>query len=233
MRRSIFLGVFILFGSLAYSQDLSTILERHFQAHGQELWEQIGTVVIDGEWVTTEFRKYPMKLTYKRPDKVRLEGMWGSKKYAQVTNGKVAWTVAPWTGTSQPQLMTPQEHMTIANTFMPGSALKPYREKVKMQGLELFEGELLIKLTYEDEYTTREFYLGKDDYTLYWEVIKSKVGHMHELKKQYENYHNYSGLLAPTAVRFFTGDEEKELVFADVSLGVGAANSIFEMPKGH
>ncbi|MEO9475427.1 MAG: hypothetical protein ABJG41_07820 [Cyclobacteriaceae bacterium] len=233
MRRSIFLGVFILFGTFAQPQDLSTILQKHFEAHGQELWDQIGTVVIDGEWVTTEFRKFPMKLTYKQPNKVRLEGMWGRKKYAQVTNGKVAWTVAPWTGTSHPQLMTPLEHMTIANTFSPGSALKLYRETVNLQGLELFEGELLIKLTYEDAYTAREFYLGKEDYILYWEVIRSKVGQMSVVKKQYENYHNYSGLLAPTAVRFFAGDEEKELVFADVSLGVGAANSIFEMPKGH
>lgn len=231
MVRVILIGFLLLNGVFAYSQDLPTILKKHFEAHGQELWDQVNTVVIDGKWVTNEFDKHPLKMTFKHPNKLRLEGTWHSKKYIEVTNGKIAWTVAPWTGTSQVQFMEPLEHLIIENVFRQGSSLKSHTRKISLDGLELFEGELLIKLSYEDHHIQKTYYLGKDDYVLYWEIIKSKVGKKYEIRKQYEKYHNYHGLLSPTAVRIFSEKGERELIFDDVSLGLGASSTLFEMPK--
>jgi hypothetical protein len=89
---------------------------------------------------------------------------------------------------------------------------------------------LLIKLSFENDYIKRDFYIDKDDYKLYWEVIESKVGSRLIIKKQYEKYRDYQGLLTPTSVRVFTKDSQKELIFENVSLGLGASNSLFEMP---
>ncbi|MFY0600933.1 MAG: hypothetical protein JXR03_14760 [Cyclobacteriaceae bacterium] len=231
LRGTFLVMVFLLMSVFSFSQELPVILKKHFEAHGQELWDQVGTVVVDGQWVTKEFDKYPMRLTFKSPNKIRIEGTWQGKRYAEVTNGRVAWTVAPWTGTSKPQLMTPLEHLTIENVFHLGSSLREYEHKLNLEGLQLFEGEILIKLVYEDDYTSRTYYLGREDYVLYWEVIKSKVGNKLEVTKQYEKYHDYHGLLTPTALRVSTSKGERELVFDDVALGVGASNKIFEMPK--
>ncbi len=229
-KRIFLITIFTIFSFVTFSQDLNTILKNHFQAHGQELWDQIGTVVIDGEWVTEEFQKFPMKLTFKSPNKTRIEGTWGGKRYAEVTNGKIAWTVAPWSGSSKPQLMKAEQHLMIENIYRPGSSLKLYSKQVKLDGLELFEGELFIKLTVENDIEKREFYLSKDDYTLRWEVIQSKIGSRPFLKKQYEKYRDYQGLLTPTSVRIYTNESQRELVFVDVALGAGASNNIFEMP---
>ncbi|MFT6866399.1 MAG: hypothetical protein ACJA08_001230 [Cyclobacteriaceae bacterium] len=230
MQRAILISVLMFFTIVSYSQDLNTILKKHLEAHGQELWDQVKTVVIDGEWVTQEFQKYPMKLTFKSPNKIRIEGNWGGKRYAEVSNGKIAWAVAPWTGTSKPQLMAPLEHLIIENIYSLGSSLKPYANDVKLDGFLLYEGELLIKLSFENDYIKRDFYIDKDDYKLYWEVIESKVGSRLIIKKQYEKYRDYQGLLTPTSVRVFTKDSQKELIFENVSLGLGASNSLFEMP---
>lgn len=231
MRRLFLSGVFFFSFLLAISQNLSTILDKHFEAHGQKLWDQVETVVIEGKWVNSSFDKFPIKIIYKSPDKLRIQGYWNEEKFVEATNGKIAWIVAPWTGTSLVKYMTPLEHLIIENSYSRGSGLKTYQNSLSLSGLEFYENELFIKLNYKDDLFERFFYLGKDDYILYWEEVKSKVGDQHQLKKQYEKYKNFQGLLSPTAVRISTNDEEKELIFENVALGAGANNKIFEMPK--
>lgn len=222
--------VLIFFSLNLLAQEQEVILQKHFEAHGQKLWDQISTMEITGLWVNKSFDKFPMRATYKYPDKLRIEGSWFGKKYAEVTNGKIAWTIAPWTGNTRPQYMHPANHLMIQNLLSNGSPIRTLSESPSLVGLELFEGELMIKFIFDDENFHREYYLDKDNYQLKWELVQSNRGQKESLKKHYEKYREYHGLLMPTALRVYFGDEVRELVFEDVALGVGASNGVFEFP---
>lgn len=233
MPRLFFTLVFLISSTFVSSQDIATILEKHFEAHGQGLWDQIQTVAINGQSLNASFDKSPFRLIYKEPGKLRIEGKINGKTYIEATDGKIAWTVSPSKGSDLPQYLSPKEHLFLDNTFSKGSSLKRYEKKLELSGLEMYAGELFIKIKCQDEFAERTYYLGKTDYVLYWEVVKSTVGRELTITKQYEKYENFQGLLSPTAVRLVVGEEERELTYDDVALGTGANNKIFEIPKSH
>lgn len=221
--------VLTVLGSSA--QELERVLDNHFEVHGQDMWDQVNSVIVEGKWLTEEFHKYPMKLTYKSPNKVRWEGKWRGKRFVEATNGVAFWKIAPWQDQGKPDQMSSEDRLKLNNMYALGSPLKAFESKLQLAGLEMYEGELLIHVYYEGQFRRHDYYLGKEDFVLYWEVIESKTGRSMTIRKQYEKYRNYHGLLAPTAVRIFGEDNEWELVFEDVMLGAGAQDGIFEMPE--
>ncbi|WP_258102911.1 hypothetical protein [Marinoscillum sp. MHG1-6] len=224
--------VLTVFSVIVWAQGLDVILKGHFEDYGQEYWDQIKTVVVNGEWVNEEFEKYPINLTYKRPEKIRLEGEWNQKTFLEVSNGALAWGRSPWKNQVEIQYLEPEEHLIIDNLFDLGSPLTDFKDSLMLLGLELYEGELMIRLQCQDGNLQRDFYLDKENYRLRWEVIISKVGRKTmQMRKQYEKYKHYHGLLSPTSVRVYYESGQRELVFHRMALGVGASDSLFEMPQ--
>lgn len=217
--------------NLAEAQNASEVLSRHFEESGQQMWDQIQSVVVDGRWVTKEYKAYTMRLTCKQPDKMRIEGFWQQKKYIEATNGQVSWIVAPWKESNTPEPMTDLEALVLANAYSIGSPLNRYQKDLQFDSLVSFKGEEYLKFTFESAEVKKEFYLGPEDYRLYWEVIETQTGiKTLSIEKLFEKYKSYNGLLVPAAVRIFSKKYEREFVFDDITLGAGAANKIFELP---
>jgi hypothetical protein len=231
MQRFICTGLLMFFGILAQAQELNTILKKHFEGYGQSMWDQIETVSITGHWIFESFEKYPIKLTYKSDGKVRIEGVWKGSKFVEVTNGFAAWKVAPWSGSTDIAVMNAEERMVISNIYQKGSPLAMFQEGMVLEGLELFEGKMRIKLRSEDSRYVRFYYLGKEDYRLYGEVVRSKEDADLELTLHFEKYKSFHGLLAPTAVKASINNNLREFALEEYALGIGASDSLFELPK--
>ncbi|MFT5641528.1 MAG: outer membrane lipoprotein-sorting protein [Cyclobacteriaceae bacterium] len=233
MKRLILIIVVVGVTFLTSAQSASEVLERHFEENGQQIWDQIESVEVAGRWVTKEYKGYSMKLTYKRPDKIRIEGYWNRQKYIEASNGRMAWIVAPWTDKKTPQLMSSLEQLVLINAYSLGSPLKQHEKDLQFNGLISFKGELFLSFTFETDFIKKDFYIDQDDYRLYWEVVETKSGSKKfKIEKQFEKYKLYNSLLVPTSVRIFSHRNEREFVFDNVTLGAGASYRLFEMPAG-
>lgn len=75
MRSVLLMFVILWFSESSVAQEGKDILKKHFSAHGQDLWDQVGSVIVDGKWVNENYESYRFKLTHKGPDKTRIEGL--------------------------------------------------------------------------------------------------------------------------------------------------------------
>lgn len=233
MKRIPFLILFLLpfLGNVLHGQSKEEILKAHFTAFGQLFWEEVSTAVVDGNWTTENFTKYPIKITGKRPDKIRIEGVWGGKKFVECWNGRQGWAVTPWEGTMELKQLDKLGILRTKSLFSFGSPLYLNREKLEFLGMENFQGELLLHFRFLEETISTDYYLGKEDYRLYWEIITIQDGEPQIITKQYEKYKSYQGLLSPTSLRIVTAGSTRELIFESVALGVGTPESLFDIPK--
>ena len=211
------------------AQNIERILNRHFEAHTQDFWDQARTVTVEGAWFTGSERT-TFTLHAKRPDKIILKGTWNSKTYIEAFDGVVAWTVAPWTGVNQPQLMLIQEQMMITHLFDYGSAIPrdvvlEYKGKVKEDGLEChWLSEMRDDVQYDYFVDTHKFYLRKVNRR---EVIGEET---ELLSKTYDIFKSFGGVTFPTVILIRTKKLEREFVYDDLVIGDGVSDAIFRQP---
>lgn len=216
----------------ARAQSGDEILQKHLEKSGQSLWDQIGSAEISGQWVDEKYERYPIKLTAKAPDKIRIDGLYGGKSFIEAFNGSFGWVRAPWKKTYDPQAMNRQETLVLTNSLHLGSPLGTLIDRLVFLGLNDLEGEVYHTFAYEKGSLRRTFYLSPANHQLLFERIEfSDHSERISVLKIYEGYRNYSGLLMPTAVRLIGEGWERELVFEDVALGIGARDSLFEFPE--
>ena len=232
MHRIISTGVLLFYGLFAAAQSAQEIVSQHLADYGQDMWNEISSMEVQGFWVQESFQKHPIKITLKRPHQIRLEGKYQGDRFVQASNGEEAWQVVPWSAELKMTSMPAEDRMCLTSLYQIGSPLAQYADSLVLDGLESIDGDLLIQLRFENEKVTHVFYLGKDDFKLYLERIELKTGQMIVLNKRYEKYKNYHGLLAPTSVRINCGDIEREFTLDDITLGSGAPDSLFEWHKG-
>lgn len=225
-------AVFFFIISPCGAQTGDQLLQKHFDKTGQEIWNQIDNLTIDGRWVDENYYGHDLKITFKAPDKLRIQGKYQKKPFIEAFNGIHAWIVAPWKNKYEIQLMKPEEAVVLQNSFSLGSPLYKYRHKLKFIGLDDFEGTVYHTFVFENDKIKKTFYLGVKDSQLYLETIELKANNGYKIRKTYEKYRSYQGLLIPTAVLFKGEELEKELVFDEVVIGMGASDDLFEMPKG-
>lgn len=232
MHRIILGGVLSFCGLLAAAQSARTIVDEHLADYGQVLWDQMATVSVDGFWIHESFQKHPIKITFKNPNKIRLDGQYQGERFVQASDGVVAWQVVPWAEEVKMTLMPADERMCLTNLYQMGSPLARYADSLVLDGLESVEGELLIKLRYENDQKEHLFYLGREDYRLYAEKIQLKTAPLLVLDKKYEKYKSYRGFLTPTSVIISCEDVIREFAFNEITLGAGASVRLFEWQEG-
>jgi outer membrane lipoprotein-sorting protein len=106
MIRFIFLLVFL--NSILFSQELDTILSKHFYAAGQHILDSMQTMCISGTLGDGEqspsFRKI-----HKRPGKFILEVDLGNSKIIRAYDGETGWTINPTAGITEPLILQGEE----------------------------------------------------------------------------------------------------------------------------
>ena len=229
----IFIGLFILqIAIISNAQDPSEILRKHFEDYGQDQWNEIRSVTIEGRFVDEEFYGCPMKLSMKQDEKIRIDGTYKGKKFAEAYNGLTAWIVAPWRERYEIESPKTIEELALINTLNFGSPLYQFREHLKFSGIQDFEGELYYTFDLDETSLLKTFYIGQDDYRLYFEKISTRFGNPQvTVLKVIEKYKNYGELLMPTATIFEGDDFYKELIFDQVYLNMGVNDQVFERPE--
>jgi len=217
---------------IAQAQNPADILRKHFEDYGQEQWNEVRTVVIDGKLVDKNYYAASMKLTFKQPDKIRVEGTYKGKKFAEAYDGTTGWIMAPWKNKYEVQYMKTEEEMILSNSFCQGSPLYKFRDHLNFLGLKNMEGVVYLAFQLDETNYIHTFYLDKENYRLYYEEITSKYGsNTSTILKVIDKYKSYGKMLMPISMIFEGEDIYSEYVFDQVYLGMGANDNLFSYPE--
>lgn len=211
------------------AQSLEGILEKHYKAHSQEIWDQINTFSSDVEW-SGPYDLIRGEILAKKPNLFYLVSR--KSRVIEAFDGREAWTRAPWSK-DQIQIIPGDRAETLPIVLSFGSPISKeasltHRGKVQVDG-QLCHWLIESKKNFEIEY----FINAKTH--LFYKVIYSKKleeGNGSTLTKTVTTYRTFNGVVCPTVVEVKTPTSESEYVFDNIILGEGIASSKFKKPNG-
>lgn len=218
-----------------WSQELQSMLTAHFNAVGQPNLSQIRSLLMEIKEIHDDGGIKEYSIVKKRPNRLRIEGVWETQPYVKAYDGQRAWTIAPWTGTSIPQLMTEKERDDIVNIDGIDSPL--YDTGAQGYTLSQIEDRLVggrsyycIRVEAPGE-STRDFLLNKENYLIY-KLIRYHRENPSAVAEEvfYKDYRDNGGLVLPMGFEIRRGQQSVELVVKEIILGYGAPSSLFRKP---
>lgn len=140
----------VLAASTAFAQEmkLEDVLNAYFKASGIEKMKDWTTYTAIGKTIAGGM-EFPFKMIKKRPNKIRIEAEVQGNKMIQVFDGDKGWSVIPWSGSSAPKDMTPDEVKNMKDESEMEGALFNWKEKghkAELAGKEDVEGSQAYKV---------------------------------------------------------------------------------------
>lgn len=216
-----------------HAQKLQDVLDKHFEAIGQEKLLEKETYAIEAT-VSQMGMEIPMVMKIKRPNKFRMEMEMQGQKMIQAYNGEKGWMVAPWISSEPQDLTGPQLDQAMEQADIDGE-LYNYENKgytAELMGKEfLGDDEVFnIKLT-NDEGVEKNYYIGTDDYLV--KKVKGKVnaqGQEVTVEQIMSDYKEVDGVMVATKIESKSPMGTATIVFDELDFGASVDDSIFEKP---
>jgi len=243
MKNYLVCGV-ILFCSIKITtcsaQSLDEILNKHYEAIGQKVRSQLNSMFLEVIEVNEQNDEKKYSVILKKPNKIRIEGVWQGQNYISAYDGNRAWTIAPWTGVAIPQLMTFSEIDDIKSKDGVNATIynsQQNNDEIIYAGLTKTDSATfyLLKISsVENPYT--EYYLNVDNYLVYKSLRYSRDDTTQIVEEiKYSNYSKQSfgdqeDITIPMTLEIIRNDSKVELIITEVILGFGTPNSFFTKP---
>jgi len=139
---------YMSFSGSAQEMSLDAVLAKYYQASGIELMKEWKTLTMTGK-STAQGMEFPVTIIMKRPEKMRTEVEIQGNKMLQAIDGEAGWSVIPWSGSTDPQDMTPDEVKAMKDQTDFEGPLFKWKEKghkVELIGKEDMEGSSVYKI---------------------------------------------------------------------------------------
>ena len=151
MKKFLVIGIYILFLSMiSFSQTVDEIIAKNLDAKGGI--EKI-TAIKSGKATGTIMNhgmEMPITMWYVKPDKIKMEMSFSNKKMIFAYDGKTAWQISPFRGSTDPQEITGDaaENMkeNIENLNDPLVDYEKKGHKIEFTGKDDMEGTDVLKL---------------------------------------------------------------------------------------
>ncbi len=152
MKKSISIIVVLIasfsFSAIAQELNVDEIMAKYYQAIGMDKVKDWKTITMSGK-TTAQGMEFPVIILYETPGKVRVEVEIQGNKMIQAFDGQAGWSVVPWSGSTDPQDMTPDEVKAMKEQADFEGSLYNWKEKghkVELIGKEDMEGSSVYKL---------------------------------------------------------------------------------------
>lgn len=221
--------ILLVFLSLNQSngQASEEIISKHHIAMNQPFWEATRTISITGK-LNSPKGLLAMRLLAKKPNNIVVYGKWKKKRFALAYDGTEAWTIAPWHGTGSPQLMSPEEEISIKHVMEFGSPLKA-QSKVDYRGEIVDNGVDCYWFIERNEQFEIEYFINRKTYVMHKLNKRERYNNSILLmSKQYQSYRDFGGILFPSSITIKTASEEFIYSFDEIIIGEGINSSIFQ-----
>jgi outer membrane lipoprotein-sorting protein len=208
MKKSVFifftLITFNSFSGMTQEMNLDEVLAKYYQAIGINAVKEWKTLTMTGK-SSAQGMEFPITIIMKRPGKMRLEVEIQGNKMLTVFDGQTGWSVAPWSGSSDPQDMTADEVKGMKEQADFEGALFNWKEKghkVELIGKEDMEGTPVykVKVVREDENIETYFIDAENFVPLKVASITKIQGNETESESYPSNYKEVNGAMMPFAI---------------------------------
>lgn len=217
------------------AQDLTEILENHYETMGQKKMAKINSITISGTMFMMN-AEFPFTRFSKRSNKYRLEAEVMGQKLIQCVNGDDGWMVAPWTGSIEPQDIPADQLKQLKREADIDGPLYNYEEKgitLEYEGIEDLEGSDVyrIKVTYDDGDIITQF-IDVESYVLLKTVATvSMMGASQETETYLSNYKMIDGIAVPFSIETrANGQVTGQININEIKYDLEIEDSLFERP---
>lgn len=219
--------------NVAQAQTLQDVLNKHFEAIGQDELLEKETYEIEAT-VSQMGMEIPMVMKMKRPNKFRMEMEMQGQTMIQAYNGEKGWMLAPWVSSKPQDLTGPQLEQAMEQADIDGE-LYNYKEKgytAELLGKEFMGDDEVfnIKLTGDDG-VEKNYYIGTDDY-----LVKKVIGKVNAqgqevtVEQIMSDYEKIDGVMVATRVESKSPMGSATISFKKLNFGASLDESIFEKP---
>ncbi len=221
----------------ATAQSLDEVLGRYYEAvGGVGAWTGLQTMTASGTLdVANGMMQGAFHIVQKRPAMARMEISVQGMEIVSAYDGKTAWQIVPFTGSTEPQVADPATTRQLVEQADLDGPLIGWREaghKVELAGRETVDGREAIKLkltlkTGEVSY----YYLDAEQYVpIRIVALRDIQGTAAELTTVLDQYREVGGLLFPFSIQIDTPIGKQALAFDEVHVNVPVDESVFAMP---
>jgi len=217
-------------------QSLEEILTQHRDAIGREGLSDIRSLLFEVKEQTDHGEEKKYSIIKKRPEKIRIEGMWEGQNYISAYDGIRAWTIAPWTGVSIPQLMTEMEKeelMLDAHIDSPLLFEEGYDKKLDLIGeVSLVNDEFhVVRMTLPSEKWV-DFFINKKTKLIH-KYVRYYSNNVERIEKEvfFKDYTLQGGVNMPMAYEHRYDTMLVDVWVEEVVFGFGVPNSFFSKPE--
>jgi hypothetical protein len=214
---------------------LDDILKRHFVTSGMEQLQKVKIIVMKGTTIQND--AMPAKIIRMRPDKYLIEFDVADLTAYMGYDGVNAWSTAPWTGNSKPQVMPEDRARDLKTRADFDGILYHWKEKghqVELVGKDTVENEPAYKLKVTKADSAVEFlYLSQSDLLLKKRSFtRMSRGKEVTMDNYYRDYREVHGVRFPFTIdTHFAGQPYNSLQLESVELDVPVDERIFVYQK--
>ncbi|MEI6579648.1 MAG: hypothetical protein WCN92_09330 [Eubacteriales bacterium] len=232
---TILLAFFLSFSGMSQEMNLDEILSRYYKAIGLVHIKEWKTLTMTGK-STAQGMEIPLTIYVKRPGKIRIEVEVQGNKMIQVLDGMTGWTVVPWSGSTDPQDMTPDQIKGMKEQADFEGSLYNWKEKghkVELVGKEDMDGTPVYKLKaiLADE-NIETYYIDAENFVpLKVSTVVKIQGNETESESYPSNYKDVSGAMMPFALENkFKGQSVSHVVMEKYEINKEMDDNLFIKP---
>lgn len=223
----------------AQNETLEEILQQHFEVKNQEKLNTVQTVTATGKVVLQGGAlELPFTMKQKREDMVRIDAqLQGMNGVLMAYNGNTGWTLAPWSGSTEPQDLPADQLSNAKESADIDSPLYNYEEKghqLELMGMDEVEGTPTYKLKLtKSNGDVNYYYMDSENYVpLKITSITTVQGNEVESEQYLSNYKPVNGIImAHTIDNRYNGMSQMQIIIDEYKLNEEIADSYFDKPS--
>jgi len=226
---------FISFSGMTQEMNLDEVLAKYYRTIGMDAVKEWKTLTMTGK-STAQGMEFPITMVMKRPGKMRLEVLVQGNKMIQIVDGQQGWSVVPWSGSTDPQDMTPDELNGMKEQADFEGSLYNWKEKghkVELIGNEDLEGSPVykIKVILADG-NMETYFIDAENFVPIKVASVTKIqGNETESETFMSNYKEVNGAMMPfTIENKFKGQTVSHVVMDKYEINEEVSDSLFLKP---
>ena len=218
--------VLLLVLTYTRAQDsLRYILDRHHEAHQQDLWEGVKSLSAKGNWLSIH-GSYPATFYFKKPDKYLMINQ--RSRFIEAWDGIESWTIAKWTKSSVAQLSA-EETLINQSIFTFGSPLKGV-VGIENKGIVFLDQAPHYWIVEDQGLVLIEHFISTETFLLTKTIFTIKTGEPLVVIREVVKYGDFQGVSFPTHIKLQTKSMVAEYIFNKITLGDPVQDKRFSRP---